>query len=498
VDRRRFLTLAGGVGLGMVAGCAADPTAGRTTVLSEPGIPAAPAALLRPGTATGTLQAVPFEVDFAGTVVRTWGYNASLPGPEIRLRQGETVRVALENKVTDLTTIHWHGIALPNAMDGVPGVTQQAVAPGGLFAYEFTVPDAGSFMYHAHVGHQLDMGLYGPLIVEARDEPGDYDREYTLMLDDWRDGYVAGAGDGHDDHGGTPAPTVTPTATPTATPTPAPTPSAAPADAEPNGGPRMGGRFYPLYLVNGRPAADPQTLEVRRGERIRLRVMNISSDTGYRFAIAGHRLRVTHTDGMPVSPVTVDVLRLGMGERYDVLVEADNPGAWQVAVMPEAKTGFGRAVLRYTDAPSARAPEASVRPDELDGRMLSYAELHYTGARAFASTTEPDREYAFTLTTNRIDGVRFDAAQPLTVSAGQVVRISMRNTSSMWHPMHLHGHHFRVVVPGGGGPVKDTMLVPAGGIGTLDFRTDNAGDWMFHCHNHYHMENGMARLVRYA
>jgi multicopper oxidase len=483
VGRRRFLALAGGAGLGMVAGCAADPMAGRSTVVAE-SAPQAPAALLRPGTATGTLQAAPFEVDFAGTVVRTWGYNASLPGPEIRLRQGEKVRVGLENKVSDLTTIHWHGIALPNAMDGVPGVTQQAVAPGGLFAYEFAVPDAGSFMYHAHVGHQLDMGLYGPLIVEAGDEPGDYDREYTLMLDDWRDGYAGPAGGDHDEHGEHAAP--------------AATPAPAPAASGPNPGPRMGGRFYPLFLVNGRPPADPQTLEVRRGERIRLRVMNISSDTGYRFAIGGHRLRVTHADGMPVAPLTVDALRLGMGERYDVVVEAGNPGAWQVAVVPEAKSGFGRAVLRYTDAPSARAPEASVRPTELDGRLPEYRELRYTGARAFAGTGEPDQEFAFTLSTNRIGGVRFDAAEPLTVSAGQVVRISMRNTSSMWHPMHLHGHHFRVVVPGGGGPVKDTMVVPAGGTGALDFRTDNAGDWMFHCHNHYHMENGMARLVRYA
>jgi len=172
LDRRRFLAVAGGVGLGLVAGCGGGSSR---------------ADLLRMGTGGGSLRATPLTLDLAGRFVPTWGYNGVVPGPEIRLRQGETVRVRLENRLPDPTTIHWHGLSLPNAMDGVPDVTQRAVARDGSFSYEFVVPDAGSFMCHSHFGHQLDRGLYGPLIVGAG-----LDREYTLMLDDWRDGIGSG------------------------------------------------------------------------------------------------------------------------------------------------------------------------------------------------------------------------------------------------------------------------------------------------------------------
>ena len=494
LDRRGFLRLAGGLGLTLTAtGCggreAAGPlgspgptgtpvgTSGTPTVLATP-TPAAD--LLRPGTAAGTLAAAPMRVDLAGRVVDTWGYNGTLPGPEIRVRQGEVVRVRLDNRLTDPTTIHWHGIELPNPMDGVPDVTQPAVDPGGGFSYEFTVPDAGSFMYHAHVGHQLDLGLYGPLIVEEKDSPGGWDREYTLMLDDWRDGLLA-PGDA----------TV-------------PTEAAAPADdtghgdATENSAP-MGARIYPLFLVNGRPPADPASVEVRSGERVRLRVMNIGADTGFRFAIAGHRLTVTHADGMPVTPVTVDTLRLGMGERYDVVVDAAEPGAWQIAAVPEGKHGLGRAVLRYADAAGAAAPAEDARPAELEGRLLTYADLRYSGERDFGGSGEPDRTHDLVLETNRINGKRFQDADPLPVAEGELVRVTMRNDSELWHPMHLHGHSFRVLTDAGPGAVKDTLAVAAqGGSAAFEFIARNPGNWLFHCHNHYHMDKGMARLVTYT
>ena len=136
--------------------------------------------------------------------------------------------------------MHWHGLAPPNAMDGVPGLTQRPVAPGADFLYEFPTPVAGSFMYRAHVGVQLDRGLYGPLAVEPRHEPLSYDREYTLMLDDWADGPHRHAG-----HGGGEAP-------------------APPAVTDPAALVSFGGRRYPLLLVNGRPPQDPTVVEGRR------------------------------------------------------------------------------------------------------------------------------------------------------------------------------------------------------------------------------------------
>ena len=530
MPRRRFLGVAGGVGIGLLTGCA-DETSGRPAATPSLG-PTAEASptgtgLLQPGSSAGTIAASPIEIDLAGTVVTTWGYNGQVPGPEIRLRRGESVRARLTNALPDETTIHWHGVNLVNTMDGVAGLTQNAVRPGELFEYEFRVPDAGSFMYHAHVGHQLDLGLYGPLIVESDvEEPLPYDRDYTLMIDDWRDGLGvtepgvhSGGHSAEDSDGPTDGPTGEPTGGPAGGSSGGQAPRGAldffgnrsddddseadpPADALPeagaNPGDRLGGRVYPMYLINGRPAADPTTFEVRSGERVRLRLMNIAADTGFVVAIAGHRMTITHTDGMPVEPVEVEAVRLGMGERYDVVVTADNAGVWQLAAMPEAKKGFARAVLRYTDASASTPPSVDERPAELSGRQASYDELHYAGERTRPATT-PDRTYELTLTSNsRINGQRYPEADPLEVEAGQLVRFRLTNMAALAHPMHLHGHPFWVDTPSGRGPVKDTMLVPPnGGVGSFDFVADNTGQWLFHCHNHYHMENGMNREVHY-
>lgn len=452
--RRQFLGLTALTGLALAAGCSGrGPSA---AVHSSPGG-------LR-------LTAAPMRLDLAGHAVPTWGYG-TVPGPEIRLRAGDVLRVQLENGLDEDTSVHWHGLAPPNAMDGVPGITQDPVAPGERFSYEFETPVAGSFMYHAHVGMQLDRGLYGPLVVEPRTEELAYDREVVLMLDDWRDGMDAHAG--HDD--------------------PEPSEDPDPADVV-----SFGGRAYPLLLVNGRPPDDPVTVEAGPGDRVRLRVMNIAADTGFRFAVAGHRLTVTHSDGMPVEPVTVDALRLGMGERYDVLVDAAQPGgAWQIGVQPEGRPGWGRAVLRYTGSDVSPTPPVGERPAELTGRLVTYDELLAREPLPLPGG-QPDRVLDLELSGTEIGGQSYPDADPLVVRQGEWVRFRMRNTSSKWHPMHLHGHHFQVLTPSGRGPVKDTVSVPArGGEVTFDFLATNPGRWLFHCHNHHHMEDGMLRLVEY-
>jgi FtsP/CotA-like multicopper oxidase with cupredoxin domain len=428
------------------------------------------------------------RVDLAGREIPTWGYG-TVPGPEIRLKAGERLRVQLLNGLPEGTTVHWHGLAPPNRMDGVPRITQDPVAPGEAFDYEFETPVAGSFMYHAHVGMQLDRGLYGPLVVEPRDEPLAYDREYTVMLDDWADGLDDDAGHGdHDDHGGGGtgrAPAVE-------------LPPEAAAHGDPATAVSFGGRSYPLLLVNGRPPADPPVFEGRPGDRVRLRVMNIAADTGFRFAVAGHRLTVTHADGMPVEPVTVDALRLGMGERYDVLVDLDRrDGAWQMGVVADGRAGWGRAVLRYAGSPASATPPVTAWPAELDGRLPAYEELLALEPLDLPAGV-PDRELDLTLEGTEIDGQSYPDADPLPVVEGERVRVRLHNTSAKWHPMHLHGHHFQVLTPSGRGPVKDTVSVPArGGVVVFDFLAGNPGRWLFHCHNHHHMEDGMVRLVEY-
>jgi len=394
--------------------------------------------------------------------VPTWGYNGTVPGPEIRATQGDTLRVNVRNRLSEHTTVHWHGLAVPSAMDGVPGLSGPPIGSGEDFAYEFVVPAAGTYIYQSHAGLQLDRGLYGPLIVEPKNEELSYDREYALLLDDWLDSVVE-------------------------------TPDDALDGLRRTGGGMMGGGMmggtmldYPLYLVNGRPANDPASISVRRGEKLRLRLTNPAAETVFRFAVSGHRLTVTHADGLPVEPVKVDVLRIGMGERYDVLLEADNPGVWQVAALPEGKSGLARALLRYKENGETSPPPAGLRPEELEGRLLAFADLRAAREESFAPENpggRPDRSHELTLSGGMrgyewtMDGQRYPDADPLKVREGQWVRVTLRNMSMMAHPMHLHGHSFRVRNGTERGPFKDTVLVePHMGETTFDFVADNPGE----------------------
>lgn len=449
------------------------------------------------------LEAAPLTLDLGGRGVSTWGYNGTVPGPEIRVTEGDLLRVIVRNRLPEGTSVHWHGLPIPNAMDGVPGVTQPPIASGRDFTYEFVVPVAGTYLYHSHVVLQLDRGLYGPLIVEPANEPLAYDREFMLTLDDWLDGLpgtpdqtfarlrsegsqmagmddMAGmSGENEDEATGTSGPSL-------ATP-----PPAWPPDI-----------VYPRYLINGRPADQPAEFVVRRGDRVRLRLGNPGSATIFRVALAGHRLTVTHADGLPVEPVTVDALRIGMGERYDVLVEADNPGTWQLAAQAEGTDLLARAIVRYQGS-TAAPPPADAVPAELERRLLLYAMLTDAGAGG-VPTTAPDQRVPIVLDGNEdryvwtINGQAFPDADPIPVTRDGRIRFEIENRSEMPHPMHLHGHSFRVDTGTGRGPVKDTVVVEPAQRLAIDWVADNPGDWAFHCHQTYHAEAGMTRVIRVA
>ena len=426
------------------------------------------------------LQVAPVAVDLAGTLVNTFGYNRTVPGPEIRIKEGQTLLAPVHNAISEPTLVHWHGISLINSMDGTK-LVQSPIQPGSNFNYEFVVPEAGSHWYHSHFGVQADRGLYGPLIVEPHTEALAYDREYTLILDDWSDGLDM-----------TPAP-VTGRSRRRSRVQFSPLQNTVKTPIERIS---FGGRAYPLMLVNARPPADPAVFKVRKGERVRLRVINAAADTGFRFAIAGHRMTVTHSDGMPVESVVVDALRIGMAERYDVIIDANAPGAWQIGVLPEGKRGFGRAVLRYVDALVSATPPAEARPIELDRRLLIYDDLVGTAMPKVERGSKPDRIYNMTLhhTSIHVDGLAKD--EPIMVSTGDIVRFNIRNETANWHPMHLHGHHFHL--GNAGRALKDTVNIPArGGVSTWDWCADNPGKWMMHCHNLYHMKDGMMRVILY-
>ncbi|RCG26355.1 multicopper oxidase family protein [Streptomyces diacarni] len=460
----------------------------------------------------------------AGTSVPTWAYGDRAPGKEVRITAGSTLALTLANHLPEATSLHWHGLALRNDMDGVPALTQREIKPGADFTYRFAVTHPGTYWFHPHSGVQQDRGLYAPLIVEDPKEPLEYDKEWVVVLDDWVDGVEGSTpdgvlaelskgmdhGDGGMDHGGMGGDDGGKDG-----------PSASgghgmhgmgggsrPAGKGDKGPSRMmmgatsallggdaGDVKYPYYLVNGRTPQDPESFRARPGDRVRIRLVNAGGDTAFRVALGGHRMTVTHTDGYPVEHATTDALLLGMGERYDVLVTVKD-GVFPLTALAEGKKAQARALLRTG---GGATPSPKSRPGELDGTLLTADKLRAEGPVRLEAD-RPDRTVTFKLTGSMatydwgINGKKYDPEQRHPVTAGERVRLRFVNTTDMWHPMHLHGHTFALP---DGGPRKDTSIVLPGKTLEVDFDADNPGLWMVHCHNVYHGEAGMMTVLGY-
>ena len=441
-------------------------------------------------TVTARLAPRPATLDLGGPTVRSWAYGDSVPGPLLRATAGDRVVVTVDNALPQSTSVHWHGVALRNDMDGVPGMTQTPIAANGQFTYDFTVPDAGTYFYHPHSGVRLDRGLYGVLVVDDPAEPGAYDAEWVVVLDDWVDGTGrtpddvlatlrkgGGAGGmGHGSMGGMPM-------------------GGMGGDMQ---SPLLGGAGdvdYPHYLVNGRVPVSPVTLSAKPGQRVRIRMVNAASDTAFRVALGGHRLTVTHSDGFPVTPTETDSLLIGMGERFDVL-ETLGDGTFPLVASAEGKSGQGVALVRTA---GGEAPAPEVKPTGLRKQVVLGTQLR--AARQVAlRPREVDRTHDLALggsMTNyrwTINGKTFDEADPLEIRQGERVRLRLRNMSMMFHPMHVHGHTFGLRETGAR---KDTVIVRPMQTVEVDLDAVNPGQWATHCHNIYHAEAGMMTTLSY-
>ncbi|NOZ61931.1 MAG: multicopper oxidase family protein [Calditrichaeota bacterium] len=452
----------------------------------------------RPRVANGPLRefkltAEVTDVDLGnGKIFKAFTYNGQLPGPIIRVTEGDNVRIVVENKLSENTTIHWHGIPVPNAMDGVPGITQKPIKSGETFVYEFPALPAGSYIYHSHESYQLDQGLYGGLIIEPKKEERSYDQEYTLILEDWVtvDGGGPAAARAGRTRGGT------------------------------MGMGRMMGRGrrkrgnepllepdYNAYAVNGKVFSAGKPFRLKKGDRVRLRIMNVSSATIYTLRLAGHSLTITHADGRPVESHEVDALQIGMGERYDVEFIADNPGRWVLYNLKDGTPvgGWELATFLYDGIVSK-----SYSGDSMERRFHVNS---YDMLAGIPETEIPevggqiDRKIRMTLSGGMmgspywtINGKVFPDTDDIKIKPGERVRFEYSNHSMMAHPMHLHGHFFEVVGSGsrsGHRIKKDTVIVAAHrGRAAIEFVADNPGDWFHHCHNLYHLVGGMANVVR--
>jgi len=410
-----------------------------------------------------------------------WSYNGSLPGPEIRVRQGKPVRIIVRNDLSESTTVHWHGIRLPNNMDGVPDLTQRPIAPGESFTYEFTPPDAGTFWYHSHSNslQQLGRGLAGPLIVEEA-ERYPVDRDLVWMFADWRltaDAQIAsGFGNAMEA--------------------------------------AMSGRVGNTVTVNGAISGGEQ---VHAGERIRLRLINGALARIMALRFEGHRPVVIAVDGQPCEPHQPADGRvlLGPAMRIDIVLDLQGEPGRRYAVRDDFYEDLAYTVTHlnyganaasrttrdnYVPLPGNPLPEpdlAGAEPHQivLQGGMMGGGMMHDMGGMSGMA-----HDASWSINGHSMTGDGQGGMPPLlTLPQGRSIVLKMQNQTAWWHPMHLHGYSFKLLRRNGA-PVPyrqwgDTVLLAPNDNVDVAFVADHPGKWMLHCHITDHQVSGMMSVL---
>jgi FtsP/CotA-like multicopper oxidase with cupredoxin domain len=464
--RRHFLQAGAACALATLSSPALA-VAGRLTV------PDGASVLLRAGSA---------RVHMVGDEFRpteVWTYNSAEPGPVLRVRQGASFRAMVDNRLTEDTTVHWHGIRLPNAMDGVPDITQRAIRSGDRFEYAFTPPDAGTFLYHSHDNSlvQMSRGLVGPLIVEETNPPV-VDRELLWTIQDWRLTQNAQIAPGFDNR----------------------------MEAA------MDGRIGNTVTINGSVAAPVQ---VRASERIRLRLINAATARIMALRFDGHRPVIVALDGQPCDPhePAEGRILLGPAMRADVMLDMQGEPGHSYRVVDDFYDRLSYTLVRlvYDSASPLRAHPSETplrlprnplpRPDlataithevRLQGGMMGGMGMMGMGGRA-----------TWAMNGQSMTGDGSASMPPLfQIVSGRSCILDIRNETAWWHPMHLHGHSFQVLNRNGQAVPHDqwgdTVLVRPREHVQVAFVPDNPGDWMLHCHVMDHQVGGMMTMIRVA
>ncbi len=383
-----------------------------------------------------------------------WTYNGQVPGPEIRVRLGDTIRATLVNDLSESTTIHWHGLRVPNGMDGVPGVNQQAVEPGDSFVYEFTPPDAGTFWFHSHTNgsEQLERGLHGSLIVEEA-EPIGYSQDVVWMIDDWvleSDGALFESFNQMHD--------VT-----------------------------HNGRWGNVVTANG---ATDTVLRAAPGERVRLRMINASNARTYAPEFGSLDARIIAVDGMlAAEPIAPDGFVLAPGNRIDV--DLIMPAEGEPAIVFDNFNGEGFAIGAIVGdgeavvTPGFAAPRNALVPQWADAADAP-VDFRYVVSLAGGPDGLPQWQF---------NGAAFPNGAPAAFTQGDFTKIAVFNDSQMLHPIHLHGQFFKLLSVNGEpideGHFRDTVLLMPGQTIEIGMVPLDTGTWALHCHIQEHAEAGM-------
>lgn len=470
------------------------------------------------------LRIAEHQLSPAGEKVRVLAINGGIPGPTLHFREGDFARIRVHNDLRDEeTSTHWHGLLLPNPQDGVPHVTTPPILPGTTHTFGFTLRHSGTYWYHSHTHLQEQIGVYGSIVIEPRGgEPVKADREHVVVLSDWTNENpnevartLARGSDYYALKKGSPQ-------------------SILGAwrhgalkdyfDREWTRMPPMdvSDVAYDAFLINGRQSSQ---FPAKPGERVRLRVINAGASSYFYLRWAAGPVTIVAADGLPVEPLKIDRLFMTVAETYDLIVTVPQSGAWEFRAT--ALDGSGHASLfigdhggqthEADDPPKPKIytmeemMDVALAEDEDDPaapQKLARPGPPYRLLRATHPTTlpksRPVREMTMHLTGDMtryqwsFDGKTMAEEPIVPVKYGEVLRIEFINDTMMNHPLHLHGHFFRVLNgQGARAPLKHTVDIPPMGRRTIEFEATEPGDWLFHCHILYHMMTGMTRIFSY-
>ena len=480
-------------------------------------------------------------VNYTANVRPALAINSSIPAPTLTFTEGDTAEIYVHNLTMMETSIHWHGLIVPNRYDGVSYLTTAPIKPGETHYYKFPIVQNGTYWYHSHTMTQQQSGLYGAIVIHKKEQPRQ--KEYTLLLSDWTDEnpeqverslhnetdwYAIRKGSTQDYLQAIKSGNFKTKVT--------------------NEWKRMMAMdvsdvHYDRFLSNGKP--EITVPQFKAGDRVRLHIINGSSSSYFWLNYAGGKITVVANDGQDVEPIEVDRMIIAVAETYDVEVTIPRDGGFEFGGTPEDRTGhtslwLGQGAphnapklpkLKYfagmemmngmmgMDGNMKKMEGMQMSSQVMDMNTIMYPEiggsdtsaalvtLNYGMLKAIKNTTLPKGQWEtlfFNLTGNMsryvwtINNKTVSESDKILIKKGENIRIILYNNTMMRHPMHLHGHYFRLLNGRGNySPLKNTLDIMPMETDTIEFRASESGDWFFHCHILYHMMSGMGRVFSY-
>jgi FtsP/CotA-like multicopper oxidase with cupredoxin domain len=474
------------------------------------------------------------HVTYTDKTIKGMAVNSSIPAPTLYFTEGDTALINVTNDMDVDTSVHWHGILLPNHEDGVPYVNHPPIKPGDSHLFRFTLKQSGTYWYHSHTGLQEQRGVYGAIVIHpAKKRSIKFDREQTVVLSDWinenPDNVLQTLKSGNDFY-------------------------SIKKESKQN----LLGAFlnnglahffkqqlermpsmdisdiaYDLFLANGQKET---IIPAKAGEIIKLRLVNASTATYFSLQFAKGDIQIIAADGIDVTPLPINDFLMAIAETYTLLIKVPENGLFELRATAQDGSGYSSIWIgegQRIPAPTKEKPnlyqmsmgDMDMGEMQMDKMAMSDHGKHhhhsmkpkpsnktsqtpYKKLKALAPTTLPTnnttREIELNLTGDMeryiwsINNEILSESNTIKIRRGENIRFVLNNKTMMHHPMHLHGHFFRVLNGQGKySPLKHTIDVPPMGKQVIEFEANESQDWFFHCHILYHAKSGMARVIRY-